>query len=236
MSNRPNTRRRPGIPAGGSAGAGPPRWLRYAVGGLVLLAAVVAIVLTAGQSDAFEYGTVTVEGADLPELGEAGPDPAVGMAAPTVVSVTAAGTTRIEPGRPTVLVFLAHWCPHCQRELPVVQGWLDAGGLPEGTDLVSVLTLSERTRGNWPPDEWLEEAGWTPEVVVDDEDDRVARAFGLAGTPHWVAITADGTVAARASGELSTLAIDGLVAAARGEGESVEAPEAPEAPEAEPAG
>lgn len=226
MSNRPNTREtRRHQPSTGSGG--PPRWIWPVIGGLVALAAVVAVILTVGSTDAFEYGTVVVDGSPLPPLTDGAVDDAVGLPAPRVESTTSDGTTTIEAGRPTVVVFVAHWCPHCQREIPVVQQWLDDGNLPDDTDLVSVLTLSDQARGNWPPDAWLEDEGWTPPVVVDDEDDSVAQAYGLDGTPYWVAIAADGTVAARASGELGTDAIEGLVEAARAGGTSTVGTAAP---------
>ena len=106
-------------------------------------------------------------------------------------------------GEPTVVIFLAHWCPHCQREVPVVQQWLDDGGLPEGTQILSVATGQDPTLPNFPPATWLEEEGWTPPVLVDDESRHCGHRFWayelpVLGLPRQSA----GNVAARASGEL----------------------------------
>ena len=70
-------------------------------------------------------------------------------------------------GRPKILLFLAHWCPHCQREVPIVQGWLDAGGLPQNVDLISIATSIDPARPNYPPEAWLTREGWEPTVLVD---------------------------------------------------------------------
>ena len=31
--------------------------------------------------------------------------------------------TRIEPGSPQLIVVMAHWCPHCQAEIPRIVDW-----------------------------------------------------------------------------------------------------------------
>ena len=93
----------------------------------VVLAAVVALVLAGGdgevKSDArSQYGAVEIDGTALPPLAGATPDadPAVAMAAPTLTGTNFEGDPVTVPSseRPTLLVFAAHWCPHCQAEIP----------------------------------------------------------------------------------------------------------------------
>ena len=44
---------------------------------------------------------------------------------------------RIAPeGRPLVVAFFAHWCPHCQREVDALTEWLLANKLPSNVDLL----------------------------------------------------------------------------------------------------
>ena len=31
-----------------------------------------------------------------------------------------------------MVVFLAHWCPHCNAEIPVLNEWRDSGEIPDG--------------------------------------------------------------------------------------------------------
>jgi thiol-disulfide isomerase/thioredoxin len=139
-------------------------------------------------------------------------DPAVGRPIPAVEGRSFDGTpVNIKAdGRPKLIVFLAHWCPHCQREVPVVQAWLDANGMPAGVDLISVVTAIDPNRPNYPPDAWLAREHWSVPVIVD-ADGQIATRYGLTAFPFWVAVRADGTVAHRVAGELTPDQLDGLV-------------------------
>ena len=150
----------------------------------------------------------------LAPLPDAGADPAVGQAMPTLTGTSLDGTPLTVPasGRPTLVLFVAHWCPHCQAEVPVVQDWVDEGRLPEGVDLVTVSTAVDARRGNHPPAEWLASEGWTAPVLADDAQSSGAEAAGLTAFPYFVAVDADGTVAARASGELTSTQLDQITA------------------------
>ncbi len=99
-------------------------------------------------------------------------------------------------------MFIAHWCPHCQAEVPLIQTWVSAGGVPQGVDLVSVATGIDPTRPNYPPEAWLQREGWTVPVIADPTNS-VAGAYGLPAYPYWVFIGPDGKVVARAVGEIS---------------------------------
>ena len=104
-------------------------------------------------------------------------------------------------GRPKVLLFVAHWCPHCQAEVPRIQEWINGGGLPSDVDLVTVSTGIDPSRPNYPPDAWFAREGWTPRVVSDPTNE-IAAAFGLPSYPYLVFVNADGTVASRTTGEI----------------------------------
>ena len=174
--------------------------------GAVAVAVIVTIILTfqSGGTAAGEYGAPTVTGEALSPFGN-GADTAVGTLAPSVSGEDFAGNAVeiANDGRPKMIVFLAHWCSHCQAEVPVVQAWFEAGLLPQGVDIYSVITGTDAARGNYPPSAWLEGEGWTVPVIVDDEANTVASAFGLNAFPYWVFVHADGTVAARTTGETS---------------------------------
>jgi cytochrome c biogenesis protein CcmG/thiol:disulfide interchange protein DsbE len=144
-----------------------------------------------------------ITGASLPGFQSPNGDPAVGMAAPEVRGSSFDGTpvAIANEGRPKVVLFLAHWCPHCQREVPLIQAWVNSGGLPDGVDLISVATSIDPALPNYPPDVWLEREGWTAPVLADPTNS-VASAYGLTSLPYWVFIGPDGTVKARTSGEL----------------------------------
>jgi len=205
------------------------RWLWPLVGGVVIVvAAIAAIVLTSGQtpsgasslppsgspagSAAAGAGPV-VSGAPLPAFQNPDGDLAVGQPIPEVEGASFDGSpvAIAADGRPKVLLFLAHWCPHCQAEVPLVQTWIDSGAAPADVDVISVATAIDPNRPNYPPDAWLEGAGWTPPVIVDP-DGSVADAYGLAALPFWVFVNADGTVAGRLAGELPIADLESIVA------------------------
>jgi len=114
-------------------------------------------------------------------------------------------------GRPKAIVFLAHWCPHCQDEVPRVQAWLDSTGGVPGVDIYSVATSIEASRPNYPPAAWLEGEGWTIPVIVDDTDNSILSAYGSGGFPYWVFLNSDGTVAVRTAGQLDITQLEDLL-------------------------
>lgn len=160
---------------------------------------------------------VTVEGEGLPPHGE-GTDPAVGQPAPTLEGRSFDGSplTVGDDGRPKVLVFLAHWCPHCQAEVPRLADWLAENGLPSDVDVYAIATATDPRRPNYPPSAWLEREGFTVPTLADDEQGTAAEAFGLSSFPFFVAVDADGQVVARASGELTMEQWEDLLDQARG--------------------
>ncbi len=194
--------------------------------GAVLLIAILAIVFTSGgdkevadgtgaaaAKDATqEQATVEVIGEPLPEYPQVSAvvappeeDPAVGLTPPTLVGETFDGTPiTIEPGGGTakLVMFVAHWCPHCQKELPLVQDWIDAGLVPDGVEIYGVSTAVAADRPNYPPSDWIAAEGWEPQVLLDNPDQSAATAYGLGGFPFFVLIDADGKVVQRGSGEI----------------------------------
>lgn len=175
--------------------------------GVMVVLGIVAIALTR-QSE--ESGTdpstaeVAVDGEPLPTFRNQPEDAAVGRTVPELNGVDLAGAPLAitDDGRPKAIAFLAHWCPHCQREVTEMVAWLEANELPAGVDVYAVSTLVDRTRGNYPPRDWLDAEGWPFPTLVDDASNSAANAYGLAGTPFWVFVDAGGTVAVRLSGAI----------------------------------
>jgi thiol-disulfide isomerase/thioredoxin len=199
------------------------RWLLPAIGvAVIAVAAIGALWLSSGSSGGGSSNRPSdvpagsapadqapvVSGNPLPLFSSPSGDPAVGQTIPTVSSPTASIQAN---GKAKILLFLAHWCPHCQAEVPVVQDWIDGGNLPGDVDLISVSSSIDPSRPNYPPNEWLEREGWTSPVIVD-ESGAVADAYGLSAFPYWVFVNADGTVAGRLTGELPPSELDRIVA------------------------
>lgn len=172
---------------------------------------VLAVTLTSNTGPGSEFGEPAVAGDILPLFdSRASLDLAVGEKAPVITGENFDGETVTigDSGSPTAVVFLAHWCPHCQEEVPKVVEWLEAGGGVEGVDLVSVATSTNSARANYPPSVWLERERWAQDVVLDDSEFSALRSYGAGGFPYWVFLNADGTVAARSAGQLDIASLE----------------------------
>ena len=132
-------------------------------------------------------------------------DPAIGQLAPSARGsdlLTGEPVLVAPSGRPLVIAFFAHWCPHCQREVAALTEWLLANKLPATVDLIAVSTFEAPERGNYPPAKWLSGQGWRHPAVPDTTSMKLAEAFGATSVPYFVFIEADGTVAFRMSGNI----------------------------------
>lgn len=188
--------------------AEPPRIPALWVGGaavvVVLLAAILTVVLTSGTRPSEPGPTVGVAGARLAQLPTDGADPALGARLPTLTGTGLDGKPlTIGPsGKPQVILIVAHWCPHCQAEVPRLVSWLRTNSLPNGAAFVTLSTSISAARPNYPPSTWLEREGWSAPVLSDDVASTGLQALGMTTFPGFVFVHSDGTVAGRLSGEL----------------------------------
>jgi thiol-disulfide isomerase/thioredoxin len=181
--------------------------------GLAMVAVLVAVVLLVGNDDdttangggsaSQQTAPVKITGDALPTLPETGNDPAVGSEAPQATGEEFGGNevTLLRGEQPTMVVFGAHWCPHCQREIPLIADWMGSGGT-QGIDVVLVATATNKNSPNYPPSAWLDREGWKGRVILDDEEGSLAKAYGLTGYPLIVFVDAEGKVTKRVSGEV----------------------------------
>lgn len=213
---------RPTLPTAEEQPSGLGKKILLAGAGLVALVVVVVVGFTlagedqtATDQEAFLLPDVTVSGATLPPYGGTAEDAGVGLAMPEVFSTDFSGLpASIErDGVPKMVLFLAHWCPACQREVPAVQAWINEYGVPTGVDFVSVATSIDEIRPNYPPDAWLRREGWTQRVVVDSATSRIANAFGLNAFPYYVLVDGSGTVVRRISGGVSAETVGAMLEA-----------------------
>jgi len=148
-----------------------------------------------------EKGKVTILGDPIPV------DPEIGYLAPSFKAQLNDGSepVTINPADGTVRLigFFAHWCPHCQREVPRVSKWLEENGVPTEIEILAVSTAVREGTPNYPPSEWFLKESWPTDILVDNQDNDLAAAYGLAGFPYWVLIDATGRVVHRSSGELT---------------------------------
>lgn len=198
------------------------RWLLPVVGVGIAVVALAAIILSqgasgAGASPAPSFVAAvppTITGEALPPFQDSIGDTAKGLAAPVVKGQDYQGEpVEISPsGRPTIVVFAAHWCSHCQREIPILQDWVDAGRLPADVDMIAVSTAIEPKQPNYPPEEWFASEGWTSPIIVDPTN-TVATAYGLTSYPFFTILDGAGNVFARLAGEVPVSDLEQILAA-----------------------
>jgi len=208
-------RRTAPVPAGRSR---TPLLIGIGVLGLVVVAAIVALLLggtTSGGLAEPARAAVAVSGATLPALTDPASDAAVGQELPTLTGTDLSGAPiSVGPGDgPMAIVLLAHWCSHCQVEVPVLVDYLASTGMPDGVRLVALSTSIDGARPNYPPSAWLEREGWTVPTLVDDGSSRGLAALGMSSFPGFVFVDGDGSVVQRYTGEMPAESFDQVVRA-----------------------
>ncbi len=184
-------------------------WLIGSIAAAIAIAAIVAVATQSSSDDVVtgveEFNSVEVTGNPLPQYSDSASDTAIGMTAPVLTGKGFTGNTIVTgPGAPTLLVFLAHWCPHCQREVPLLVQWNRDGLVPSGVDVIGIATSSDPASPNFPPSEWLarEEFPALWPVMTDSGEKTAATAMGVSGFPFFVLLDSNGKVALRVSGEI----------------------------------
>ena len=226
MSNRPNTAKHGRVPRRVAAAQetqqrsllqSPILW----VGAIILIAAIVAIAVSSSGDDSVATSDVD-ETAFAEIIGDplspfATPDSSIGAEAPQLIAQTLDGDrAQIRPGDGVarVIVFLAHWCSHCQAELPGIVDWMASNDIPDGVEIMAVSTSVDSSADNYPPSAWLTREGFTGTVLIDSEDNALAQGYGLGSFPFGTAVGADGSVLTRWAGEIPTEQFGAVVAAA----------------------
>jgi thiol-disulfide isomerase/thioredoxin len=189
--------------------------------------ALAALVVVGGVSVALASGgggndsgkleiakSVQVDGAALPVLANPASDPAVGKVAPGLAGqgFSRGPVSITNDGKPHLVVFVAHWCPHCQAEVPRIVA-MERAGQTSGVPVTAVATGTNENAPNYPPSAWLKDTGWPYPVLVDTSSGTAARAYGLAAYPYLVFVDANGKVAARVTGEIAPADLQRMFAA-----------------------
>jgi len=171
---------------------------------------------------AWDTQAITLTGDPLPTRdSNAATDPAIGMTAPVFTGTTYAGKTlTVDASQgPYMLVFLAHWCPHCNAEVPRMSAWKHSGAVPSNLKVYGITTATSASQVNYPPGTWIANKGWEWPAMPDESGGdgaagKIATSFGADGWPYIVIVGADGKVKARTSGEIAIKDLQTLVDAA----------------------
>ena len=175
----------------------------FIIAGAVILVLGLAIAIGVTLSSepvaaGLPEGETTVTGDLLPEFaGENDDNIALGLAAPifSAPNENSEIVSLEKNGNAKALLFLAHWCGYCQKEVPVVQGFIDSAGVPPGVDVIAIATSIDRGRENYPPQKWLADEGWS-ETQLYELDREIGNAYGLSAFPYWVFLDKDLNVVA----------------------------------------
>jgi thiol-disulfide isomerase/thioredoxin len=157
-----------------------------------------------------ENQPVTYTGDVLTPLEDPTNDAARGKVAPTLSGYAFDGSPlALAPtGAPTLVVFLAHWCPHCNAEIPRLIEWKASGKMPADLNIVGVSTAARNDQPNYPPSKWVVDMKWPWAVMADSEAQDAAVAYGVSGYPGLVLLDGEGKVLARRSGEVGVTELD----------------------------
>lgn len=190
--------------------------------GFILLVVAVIIVgiggvafLATGRDSAISGEpigkAVTVTGdalAPMPQdvgVSNAGNDTAVGQVAPDLDLTDFDGNPVAikNDGRAKIIYFVAHWCPHCQVEVPLLQELISEGKKPADVDIYAVSTSVNAEAGNYPPQAWLKSKEKLDAILAaDDESNTALITYGGGGFPFAVYLDPENKVLFRTSGEL----------------------------------
>lgn len=163
---------------------------------------------------AVQTAPIRIESSPLPQWidGDGASDPAVGLPMPQLTGVDFAGepVAIAADGRAKVVLAVAHWDPFSQALLPRLDtSELDADRL--GADLYVLSTAVSEGRANYPPSAWWRQFCLDLPVLVDDEGSAGAASLAVFAFPSWLVIDADGEVAGRVTGDLTTQQLTALV-------------------------
>jgi thiol-disulfide isomerase/thioredoxin len=196
----PKPPKRAGTHPGVRARRGPRRrrMLLYAVPAVLIavIAAVAAFASVGGRASTRARGAVTVRGPARTTLIPPG-SPVPSFSAPAL----AGGRVNWSrySGTPAVLALWAPWCPHCQKELPV----LDSVALEfPNVRIVSIVTAVDQRPGPTPA-RFMSSHGLTFPVAMDSATGKLSRAFGLTSFPTVYYVDRRGIVRSSAVGERS---------------------------------
>jgi thiol-disulfide isomerase/thioredoxin len=184
---------------------------------IVIAALVAAIVVLTGDS-ADRPDDLAFNGTALPAYVGGETDPAIGAKAPLFTTEYLDGSYAFVGGgggpndTAKLVVFVAHWCPVCQAELPEISDWVARNGLPDGVEIVMVSTFQDPDRDNHPPADWFDDVGWEAPVAIDSQDGEIITTwFGMPSVPSWVLLTDLNFVLGRGTGPIPPEQLDGLI-------------------------
>ena len=169
----------------------------------IALALVFALTRPGDTGQTSATGDVTIVGATGSSLGPGDVVPA--FTAPALGGGTV-DWSDYQTG-PVVLAIWAPWCPHCQKEMPILSEAVDA---TSPVRLVSVTTAVGQAPGP-SPQEFMQERDLTFPVAVDDDQGTLGAGLGIQSFPT-VYYVKDGVVVRTTTGEVPQAELEAILA------------------------
>jgi thiol-disulfide isomerase/thioredoxin len=166
--------------------------------------ATTASATSGSSSSAVTPQQTSIPAGYLPRFDRNQPDQALGMTLGAIEGIDGYSEelVSVEPADGTRRIWMvwAHWCPFCQQEMPLLSDWYPTIENEYETELVTVSTNIDPSRGN-PLAAYLEDEQF-PFPVVVDPDSQLAVQMGVSAFPFWVITDGDGEVLLRTTGLL----------------------------------
>jgi len=96
----------------------------------------------------------------------------------------------LEDGKVNVIVFWSVDCPHCRKQLPEINAWIQEN--PEGTNLIGCATAMDE-KDAVRTAEFCEQSGFVFNNILD-RGAKISQAYGVTSTPTLVIVGPDGVV------------------------------------------
>lgn len=137
--------------------------------------------------------------------------PAIGAAAPDFSAKAKDGSTITKAdiaGKPTLIVFFASWCPHCQAEAPKLKALAEAN--PDLKLVFLGVGYNDTQK-----DIYDFQTKFSLPVPTYDDGGKAASVYGITSYPTLVAVNKGGIISDRDTGEVSQDRLNALVAKAK---------------------
>jgi len=184
---------------------GPP-WMPIAIsGGLIALAAIFTIVLVATRNDSSSTQTVSQRPAPVAS-------PVPGTPAPDFKVTAKDGSTLTKAdilGKPTMMIFFASWCPHCNNEAPLLK---DLATKNPDVNFVAIGVFDRETADdiyNFQTKHDLPFKTWS-------DGGKAAAAYGIYSYPTLMAVDKTGVIRDVQTGEQTPDQLNAILAKAKG--------------------
>lgn len=183
-----------------------PKWVPFAIsGGVIAVAAIFVVVILAARSPDDGIRTNVQRPAPVAS-------PVAGAAAPNFTVKAKDGSTLTKEnllGKPTMMIFFASWCPHCNNEAPLLK---DLAAKNPDVQFVAIGVGDRETTD----DIYNFQSKHSLPFPTYADGGKAASAYGIASYPTVMAVDKNGIIKSIETGEKSQEQLSAVIAKAKG--------------------